>query len=65
MLARQMLATLRERLRARRRRSEEQRDKATVEAAVLEHELAERASHDPTAAIPPMRNNTDWGGWVG
>jgi hypothetical protein len=60
-----MFASLRERLRARRRRSEEQRDEAAVEAAVLEHEQAERESHEPTVGIPPMRTNTDWGGWVG
>jgi hypothetical protein len=60
-----MLATLRERLRSLRRRGEERRDEAAVEAAVLEHEQAERERHDPTAAIPPMRNSTDWGGWVG
>jgi len=60
-----MLKTLREKLRSRRRRSEERLDEAAVEAAVLEHELAERESHEPTTAIPPMRNNTDWGGWVG
>jgi hypothetical protein len=59
-----MLTTLRERLRSLRRRSEEQRDKAAVEAAVLEHEQAERESHDPTVGIPPVRNNTDWG-WFG
>ena len=60
-----MLRILREKLRSRRRRTEERLDKAAVEAALLEHELAERESHEPTAAIPPMRNNTDWGGWVG
>jgi cytidylate kinase len=57
-----VFATLRERLRARRRRNEERLDKATVEAAVLKHELAERESHDLRVGIPPMRNNTDW--WV-
>ena len=60
-----MFAALRERFRSRRRRAEEQRDEATIEAAVLEHEQAERESHEPTVGIPPMRNNTDWGGWVG
>ena len=60
-----MLATLREKLRSLRRRSEQRRDEAAVEAALLQHELAERASHDPTAAIPPMRNNTEWSGWSG
>jgi hypothetical protein len=60
-----MLTTLREKLRARRRRSEEQLDRAAVEEAVLEHEQAERESHDPTVGIPPLRNNTDWSGWSG
>jgi hypothetical protein len=58
-----MLATLREKLRSLRHRSEERRDEAAVEAFLLEHEQAERASHEPTADIPSMRNNTDWG-WV-
>jgi len=60
-----MLATLRERLRSLRRRSEERRDEVAIEAAVLEHEQAERESHEPTVATPPMRNNTDWSGWSG
>jgi hypothetical protein len=60
-----MLETLREKLRSRWRRSEERLDKAAVEAALLEHELAERERLEQTAAIPPMRNNTDWSGWAG
>jgi hypothetical protein len=60
-----MLATLREKLRSLRRQSEERRDEDAVEAFLLEHEQAERENHEPTAGIPPMRNNTDWGGWVG
>jgi hypothetical protein len=58
-----VFTTLREKLRSLRRRSEERRDEAAVEAFLLEHEQAERASHQPDADIPPMRNNTDWG-WV-
>jgi hypothetical protein len=60
-----VFTTLREKLRARRLRGEGQRDQAVVEAAVLEHEQAERESHDPTVGIPPLRNNTDWSGWSG
>jgi hypothetical protein len=60
-----MLATLRERLRSLRCRSEKQRDEDAVEAFLLEHEESERESHDPTVGIPPMRNNTDWSGWSG
>ena len=60
-----MLATLRERLRSLRRRSDERRDEAAAEAFRLEHEQSERESHDPTVGIPPMRNNTDWSGWSG
>jgi hypothetical protein len=60
-----VLTTLRERLRSRRRRGEERRDEAAVEAFVLEHEQAERESHEPTVGTPPLRNNTDWSGWSG
>jgi hypothetical protein len=60
-----MLATLREKLRSLRRQSEERRDEDAVEAFLLEHEEAERESHEPTVGIPPMRNNTDWSGWSG
>jgi hypothetical protein len=60
-----MLATLREKLRSFRRRGEEQRDGAAVEAFVLEHEQAERERHEPTVQTPPLRNNTDWSGWSG
>jgi hypothetical protein len=60
-----MLATLREKLRSLRRRSEERRDEAAVEAFLLQHEQAERESHQPTVEIPPMRNNTDWSGGSG
>jgi hypothetical protein len=56
-----VFTTLRQRLRARRRRSEERREKDAVDSFVLEHEQAERESHDPTVGIPPVRNNTDWG----
>jgi hypothetical protein len=60
-----MLATLRQRLQSLWGRSEKQRDEEAVEAFLLEHEEAERESHEPTVGIPPMRNNTDWSGWSG
>jgi hypothetical protein len=60
-----VFTTLRERLRSLRRRSEDRRDEDAVEAFLLEHEEAERESHDPNVGIPPMRNNTDWSGWSG
>jgi hypothetical protein len=57
-----MLASLREKLRSRRRRAEERRDEVAIEAFLLEHQEAERESRKPTAGIPPLRNNTDWSG---
>jgi hypothetical protein len=60
-----VFTTLRERLRSLRRRSEDRRDEDAVEVFLLEHEEAERESHDPTVGIPPLRNNTDWSGWSG